>query len=269
MYCMDHPLSDIEFLSRSENRVVILDTLATRPCTRDELRDATGASRVTLGRILGDFTAKGWVRKQDAEYQATAIGRLVATQFNQLIATMETADKLHDIIQWIPADDFNFQLTCFNDATIIRPSQSDPLAPVRQAATYLRQADRVEVLTHSVAAENLEADWQGVVNGVQQFVGVMTSPVIDTICSDPVLATQMAEMIDTGNAAVHEYEGDIPYVVMLADEKTMLGIDDDQMMPRALIVTEDEQVRAWAVDVIGSYRRTATPVTPELFTIRG
>ncbi|MFC6732002.1 winged helix-turn-helix domain-containing protein [Haladaptatus sp. DYSN1] len=266
---MDHPLADIEFLARSNNRVVILDTLATRPCTRDELREATGASRVTLGRILGDFTARGWIRQEDGEFRATAIGRLVATQFNRLIATMETADNLHDIIQWLPADDFDFQLTCFNDATIVRPTQSDPLAPVRRAAAYLRQADYVEVLTHSVAAENLEADWQAVVNGTQRFDGVLTTAVIETIRADPVLATQMAEMVETGNATVHRYEGDVPYVVMLADELTLLGITDDQRMPRALIVTDDEQVRMWATEIIDAYRQTASAVTPELFTIGG
>ncbi|WP_336361109.1 helix-turn-helix transcriptional regulator [Haladaptatus sp. ZSTT2] len=266
---MDHPLADIEFLARSTNRVVVLDTLATRPCTRDELIDATGASRVTLGRILTDLQTRGWIRKDGNEYRATSIGRLVATQFNELIETTETANKLHDIIQWLPADEFDFPLTCLHDATIIRPSQSDPLAPIRWAATYLRQADEVEMLTHSVAAENLEANWQAVANGTQQLSAVLTRGVVETIREDAVLATQMAEMVETGNASIHEYDGDVPYVVMVTDHKTLLGVDDDQRMPRALIITEDEHVRAWASDTIAEYRRAATLVTPELFSVEG
>ncbi|WP_338727765.1 ArsR family transcriptional regulator [Haladaptatus sp. DJG-WS-42] len=266
---MDHPLADIEFLARSTNRVVILDALAARPCTRDELKDATGASRVTLGRILADFQTRGWIRKDGNEYCASSVGRLVATQFNQLIETMETADKLHDIIQWLPADEFDFPLTRLHEATIIRPSQSDPLAPVRWAATYLRQADEVEVLTHSVAAENLEANWQAVANGTQRFSGVLTSGVVETIRQDAVLATQMAEMVETGNATVQEYGGEIPFIVMLTDDKTLLGVDDDQGMPRALIISEDTRVRAWASDTIAEYRRAATLVTPELFSVSG
>jgi hypothetical protein len=50
-YSMDEALSEIEFLSRSENRVLVLERLAENRYTRGELGKETDASQATLGRI--------------------------------------------------------------------------------------------------------------------------------------------------------------------------------------------------------------------------
>lgn len=53
-------LDDIEFLTRSERRVEVLNAIHTAPRTRDELEKVTDASRVTFDRILADLEDRDW-----------------------------------------------------------------------------------------------------------------------------------------------------------------------------------------------------------------
>lgn len=64
----DAPLDDIAFLARSAHRVGVLDALAEGQRERDQLRDATGASSPTLGRILADFEERHWVARDGRPY---------------------------------------------------------------------------------------------------------------------------------------------------------------------------------------------------------
>ena len=74
---MESVLAEVEFLARSQNRVEVLTALAEQRQTRRDLEAQTDASQATLGRILGDFQDRSWVRKDGSEYIATATGKLV------------------------------------------------------------------------------------------------------------------------------------------------------------------------------------------------
>lgn len=75
---MDQPLDAVEYLSRSENRVQVLEALTANALTRCDLQEEIGVSQATLSRILQDFTDRGWVRKQGAVYEATVFRSWVA-----------------------------------------------------------------------------------------------------------------------------------------------------------------------------------------------
>ena len=52
---MTTSLDALVYLLRSENRVAVLRLLAGDPRTRDEIREATDVTRVTLSRMLGEM----------------------------------------------------------------------------------------------------------------------------------------------------------------------------------------------------------------------
>ena len=54
-------LDDIDFLTRSEHRVTVLEALMDEPREYGELKDLTGVSRVTLNRLLAQFEEKKWI----------------------------------------------------------------------------------------------------------------------------------------------------------------------------------------------------------------
>jgi len=119
---MESALEEIEFLALSANRVEVLGPLAEGRHTRNELATATGASQATLGRILGDFKDRSWIRHDGSEYVATATGRLVAEGFTDLQEILETeGKKLRDIVDYLPTHAMDFDLRRLSDATITVP----------------------------------------------------------------------------------------------------------------------------------------------------
>jgi hypothetical protein len=47
---------DVVFLARSPNRLAVLCAFVDGPTDRRALERTTGASRITVGRVLGDLT---------------------------------------------------------------------------------------------------------------------------------------------------------------------------------------------------------------------
>jgi len=72
----------------------VLDALTTGPQDRHALETVTGASRVTVGRILAEFDRRGWAVPADDQFEITAVGRAVATDVARLRETLAAADVL-------------------------------------------------------------------------------------------------------------------------------------------------------------------------------
>jgi len=91
---MSTPLEELEFLTRSSNRVAVLDALTEAPQNRDRLQERTGVSRVTLHRILTDVETMDWVERDGRTYRATRLGTLVTEEFGELHRLLRTVDDL-------------------------------------------------------------------------------------------------------------------------------------------------------------------------------
>ena len=75
---MTTALDDIDFLTRSEHRVTVLEALVGEPHEYAELKDLTGVSRVTLNRLLAQFEEKKWIVENE-QYEITAVGEIIAS----------------------------------------------------------------------------------------------------------------------------------------------------------------------------------------------
>jgi predicted transcriptional regulator len=265
---MDSPIDDVAFLARSENRIAILGHLTDEePHSRDELMDASDVSRPTLSRILDDLETRTWIKQRGQTCRITSLGIWVHEEFTELLGTMETAQKLRDVIEWLPTDTLAFDLNCLTDSTITLPSQSDPLAPMNRASTLGRTADKSRLVTHAFPAPCLNAHRQAVASGRGRFHAVITPRVIETM-AEPAHESPFVDLLASERADVSVYEGDIPRVVGINDGVVYFGIDDQKGAPLALIETDDETVLTWAEETFETYRRNAAPLTPDEFSRR-
>ena len=265
---MDSSLTDIEFLVRSPYRVAVLDALTAGPRNRDELRELTDASSPTLGRILSSFERRDWIVRTGQEYELLALGSFVAEGVLDLLARMETARKLRDVVRWLPTDTLGFDLDCLTDATVTLPSRSDPLAPMRRANELERTARRSRVLTHALPSPCLDAHWEAISTGVHRFDAVLTPGVVATM-AQPAHAPQFADVLCSQQSTVFVCDEDVPTVVGINDGVVYVGVDDRNGAPIALIETDDETVRSWAEDTFESYRRTSSLLTLDRFMRMG
>lgn len=259
---MNCPLEAIEFLARSVNRVRVLNTVTNGPSERRDLEDETGISRPTLSRILDDFEQRGWVVREKHRYQATQLGMFINREFIHLLNQLKVAHVLRDVVQWFPEDGFEFDLARLSTATVIRPTKQDSLAPTNHIVKRLQDATEVQVVTFTVLPVALEAGYRKVVDGRQTLEMVFSPGALTPLEGNSTMETYMQEMLTSGNASFYQYSGEIPYVLISADDAVSLCLSGADGAPRAVIDTSDEEVRTWARSQFESYRSQATPLDP-------
>lgn len=263
---IESPLAEIEFLARSPNRLRVLDVLRTGPITRYEIEEMTDVSRATLGRILDDFEERGWVKRESRQYETTHVGNYVAREFTRLVERFGPVPALNKVAQWFPEEGFGFDLGCLTGAEIVRPHKNDALAPTTHIVRRLRTATHIRVLTYTALPDCMEVCWQRTVTGNQTFEGVFDTGTLATLGADPQMVEQAGEMLESGQAEVVRYDGEIPSVVIIADDVVLLCLSGGEGAPHAVIETTNETVREWAEATFESYHREGDPLDPALFT---
>ena len=255
---MESALEEIEFLALSANRVEVLRLLSEGRRTRGDLAEETGASQATLGRILGDFEERSWIRREDGQYVAT--GRLVATGFTDLLEILETESELRDIVRFLPTHAMDFDLRRLADATITVPSQTRPNAPLQRVLDLARDAEELRVFSHAFNEQSLSLAHERAASGEQSFRGVLSRSAIDALADDDELRGQLAALLGTDRAAVRVNEEGIPLAVTVADDVVHVLLRDENGVLQASVDTDDDAVRSWAKDTFDHYWRTAAPL---------
>lgn len=259
---METALEEVEFLARSPNRVDVLRMLAAGECTRNELAAETGASQATLGRILGDFQERSWVRRSGAYYRATATGALVASGIGGLLDVIETERALRDIVDYLPTAAMDFDLGHLASATVVTPSQTRPDAPVNRVVDLIRAGSSVVVVSHAFNHQSLAAVHERVTAGEGTFRGVFSEAAIDALAEDPALADHLADLLEADGVAIRVSEDEIPIAVTAVDDVVHVLLRDENGVLQASIETTDETVRAWAAETFERYWEPATPLGP-------
>lgn len=232
--------------------------------TRPALHEETGISQPTLGRILEPFRDRNWVERRGQEYALTPWGELVVDEFDGLLDTVETIQHLDNVIQLLPTDEMDFDVRRFGSATITTPQTGDVLRHVRRAEELLSGADHVRIAADTIAPNSLEEQRDRVVNASEDDLvieSVITGDAIEQAFADRRLVGFIRDLLESGQAPVYRYDGTIPMTFATADEIAILAPTDEQGMPRALIETEDEVIRAWVDEQFDLYKERSTELT--------
>lgn len=254
-------IEEIEFLARSESRVQALNTVAEeRTITSRELRDQLNASRTTVKRNLEALVERGWLQNTNNEYTITACGDLVATEFTDLVEVIRVIRDLEPFMRWIDVDDIEFELYELVDAEVTVASSGDPYAPVNKHVEALQTADDVRALLPSVGHEALEVTLQRIREADPTYELVVEPECAETLQEDSQYKALFKEVIASGAVEVSLYEGTFPYYLGILDEVVQIGVEDEEGIPRALVETELETIRAWAERKYAEYKAETAPL---------
>ncbi|TYL38594.1 ArsR family transcriptional regulator [Natronococcus pandeyae] len=263
---MESALEEIEFLALSANRVEVLSLLAERRHRRNELAEATGASQATLGRILGDFEKRSWIRRDEEAYVATATGRIVASGFTDLQEILEAEMRLREVVDYLPTHAMDVDLRRLADATITVPSQTRPNAPLSRLLGLLRDGNEVRTFSHAFNEQTLAVVQERTATGDQRFRGVFSRNAIDALTDEPELAQRLRTLLETETVEIRVRDEGVPIAAMIVDDVVYLLLRDENGVLRASIDTDDRAVRSWAEDTYDHYWRTAKPLEPDAFS---
>jgi len=263
---MEAALEDIEFLALSPNRVEVLRLLADGRHTRRDLADETGASQATLGRILGDFEDRTWIRKDSGGYVATATGDLVAASFTDLLSSLDTERALRPIVDYLPTDAMDFDLRHLADATITTPTGTRPNAPVQRVLDLLDDAEEVRVFSHAFNEQSLTVVQDHTAAGDQTFRGVFSRSAIEALADESGLRERLLDLLGTDDVELRVCSDEIPLAVTVADDVVHLLVRDENGILRASIDTDDPAVREWADEALARYWKAADPLSRDDFS---
>jgi predicted transcriptional regulator len=266
-------LEDIAYLSRTENRVEILETLTEGDRSTRELRDETGTSKATVNRILNEFEERSWTRRtSDGTYEATPRAEHIAFQLRPLIRSMEAVASLGEDIGVLPADeltigpenDLTVGLHHFSDATVKRQRPQAQGVGRTRMLEAARDASSMNVLTDTspprVMGELLQERAR---SGDLPGTTVWTTELFEHLRSRPEEPPRWVDVIESGRR-LYRYDGRIPATLCVTDDVTLIwGVTGD--MRRRVIISENGTVRMWALEVVERYRERGEAIDPRVF----
>lgn len=178
-------LDDVEFLSRSSSRVQVLNEITDSPRTRHELRELTGASRVTINRIVDDLEDRGWIVRENGRCEATAQGAFAAEEFTRVLDNLGTLDHLDEHVHWIQLDQFDFDLCELQDANVITPTWDDFGAYTRTLVDLVYDSTAIRAIGTGLHREFVQALGDATLKGDLSLELIYKPEVIDAIKSEP------------------------------------------------------------------------------------
>lgn len=258
---MDPAIQAIEFLARSEHRLAVLDALAERPLDRRDLREATGASDPTIGRVLRDFEDRSWIGRDGPAYNLTPLGEYVTDLFFDLRDGMRTGETLRDVWQWLPREMDEFTVEYFEDVVVAYPGPSYPYTPIERVTHLLESTETIRGLGTTIyKSGNLDVFCRRVIDGMEMEY-IYSLPILQAIVDwNPDLT---AEAFACENCTVFLHD-DLPdddrCGLNIMDERIgICGHDPDTAQLEAVLDTPSPEARDWAGAVYAQCRDEARP----------
>lgn len=259
-------LEAIAYLTRSENRLQLLEALSRGPDYRRDLVDATDASSATVGRVLNELQSRGWAERTQDGYVTTPSGTQMVNEFQPFIGAIATIQKLDDTIGWIPTEELTIGLHHFEDATIRRADRNDPAEAAEFLMEQMEDTSTFRVLTHLVsipAVEEMLRD--GVQSGRMSFSVVTTDDVCEYLCSHPDHRSRWKEIVE-GGAKIYRYDVRIPCNLWICDDVMLLSEShSDEGNPYDCLVVEDPSALSWGRELVTQYQRESISIGADFF----
>lgn len=250
---------EVEFLVRSGTRVGILETLLGRESVpKRELRSELDVVRTTLQRNLNALEERDLIRADDGEYGITPAGELVAEDLLDVFETVRFATEVGPVLRRLveSAAEFDLDPRSLTDATVVESTTANPYAPVERHAATMAETDRARLVLPATG-ENPLGTAQSSVDEGAVHEAIVTKAVADRLRTNPSLRRRFEPMADSENVSVYVYDGDVPYYLGILDERVQFGVHDERGIPEALLESESDDVRRWAIDRFEAYLEDA------------
>lgn len=254
----DSALTDVEFLSRSEHRVSVLDALCEQPRTRDELRDISGASSSTVGRILEAFEQRQWVTKTGDRFEATQLGSYVNAGFQSLMDGMVVERQLRHLWEDLPSElteEFPIEVIDTGHVSVAGPDA--PYRPINRFVELIKQSDTLRFVGFDLGL--VEPCFSEI---RRQIVGGLQAEVIDPPEVVSYLISTYPDdceaIFSSGNITLQVSEELPEYGIGIFDNCVIICIyDPSSGTIRGLVESTHEDVRTWAMEAFDRYLETA------------
>ena len=256
---MDETLDDGTFLVNSAHRVEVLEALAERPCDRNDLREVTGASPPTMGRILSAFEDRHWIEREGHTYRLTGLGEFVADRLTTFLEELSVERRLRDVAPWLPVELEGFSVDLLTDAVVSYPGPGYPYEPLERNAQLMEHTGSIRGFGMVMLKSNvLEVFFESVADGLD--VEMIYPPhVLETMLAWDRETVVGSLGLDNHTVFVHE---DLPNsewcgLCVTDDRLSICCYEPETGMIRSLVDTGSPRAYAWGESIVEQYRANA------------
>jgi predicted transcriptional regulator len=244
-------------LRAAAQRRAMLRALGGGGATRTDIQQALSVSRSTVHRVVRDFESLGIVRRTDGEYELTPFGKVVVTETERAIDSIDTADRLSPLLGKLDEAGETTELSSFGNATVTTPKPGDPHLPSRRFLSSIEDAARIREFTPTApepAYQNMLHD--RVESGLDAAV-VYPESVVESLRASDQQTIELAVESEGFELRV----GSLPqFRLVLADEHLFLGGYNDDASHLELVADTDERgAVGWGKRCFRDRWETATP----------
>lgn len=247
-------------LVRSGTRLAILDHLREGDASRYDLRAALDCARTTVDRNVEQLVDEGWAAETETGYTLTTSGAVALEAAETYVETIEAADHLQPILDWLPRDALDIDLRYLADADVVVATDATPVAMVDRHVQAATRAEHARMVLPIVSTQGMDAQAREMTDREVHSEVIVTPTVAEAFTTDPEFEQRLATLRERGDFEAFVTEEPVPYYLGVLDETVQIGVDDDGQ-PKALLESEDERVRAWAVQKVESIKENATPLS--------
>lgn len=249
------------FLANSRVRLEILRELRSRgKLPEPTLRNDLDCSRPAVARNLDALEDRGWIRTSDGRYELTTAGAFVLEGFEQFLRTARAAERARPVLDHLRRADLDLDLAHLHDAAVVDGDRHDPLAMVNHHVSRIRGAECFRAVLPIVGLHAHETVNRRVLDGELTAELVVSTDVAETLRRDPDYAELTDDLLRTDRYDLLVTDEEIPFYLGVLNDVVQIGVDEAGD-PRALVESDCEAVRTWAVDTIATYREAAEPIS--------
>ncbi|WP_323174752.1 ArsR family transcriptional regulator [Natrialba sp. PRR66] len=264
-------VEELSFLTRSEHPFGILQELERQPYRPSELQSAVSSSpsRPTIGRTLKGFVKYGWSLDDGGPHRITSAGSHALNAYVDLITSVEQLIAKAPWLQRLPPEDATFPIQELADAELIISNPTHPSSVLWTALKlYDRKTSRFRGFC-SIFNPILFHAYRGLLE-----LGIESEAILD-------LPTYVEAAENPQTQYVVSSSGYSNYRPLVLDDAHTLGIgiydsrkvaiaaynESGSGKHIAMIVSSNEQLVEWGINLYDSYRERAQPAS-ELEPIR-
>lgn len=255
---MQEAVSAIEYVTRSIHRVRVLEQLQSGERTRSELEASVDASSRTIRRVTDGLIEAGWVEETTDGFSLTPTGEAFAEELKETLSKTETLLELQPFFRWFPREVCSLSPEAFEDATVTVRKPHSPYEPIDQALSRITGTERIQTIAPINAPFYNETYYEAIMEEGVSAVTVLSEDVLSALQRDE---DALAEVIQTGRVEIYVHPEPLLFGLLITDDIVAIGAYDDSGTMQALVESESETIRQWALDTFKQYRETATEIT--------
>lgn len=247
----------LEIADILRKRREVVACLLEDPRDKSTLVDELDIPRSTLDRAVRELESVRVVTYSDGEYVVTALGKRLARDFFRFVDRAELTLELEPFLRWAPSEEFDLDIQWLAEAELLVPTDADPYAMINRHVQRLRDADYMRGMLPVTGLHAYEAAHENIVESGAEGKLIVESGVAEVLTSKTAFAELTEEMLATGRFELFVCDDSIPYFVgVFDDDVVQIGVDEDGE-PRAMIETNQRDVRTWATERLDEYERRA------------